>query len=238
MVAEERKVYQNAGVIGLCVWALLGLPAFAYAFLHHGLKIWVRKRDPAVKRWNWGDIRFFDRIDPAYTRLYVDFWNLAWFLVNAGALSFLILSDRQGQWPRQHLLLWWCIVLLFPIGRLFNIVHTLFTLFATNDPIRSRSRSVTALLIHYVEVVVAFSFAYLTYQAISPVALFVLGAEATPTWLTPFGALDLSFRTATTLGGSLFSPISAIGVGFSMITYSELVVVLFVTIVSIPRHFV
>jgi hypothetical protein len=235
---EARKVSQNAGLIGWCVWALLGLPAFPYALLHHGLKIWIRRREPAVRGWNWKEIQAFDRLDPAYTRLYVDLWNLVWFLFNAVTLAIVISSDWQGRWPRQHLLLWCCIVLLFPIGRLFNITHALFTLFATNDPIRLRSRSITALLVHYVEVVVAFSFAYLTYQAIHPSALFLLGGGVAPTWLTPFGALDLSFRTAATVGQSLFSPVAAIGVGFSMITYSELLVVLFVTIVSIPRHFI
>lgn len=236
VLAEARKVRQNASVIGLAVWAFWGLGALPYAALHHGLKIWIRRKDPAVRRWQWEDLRTLDRLDPAYTRLYVDLWNIGWFLLTACGLAFMIARDPFGRWPRDHLFWWWCLVLIFPVGRLFNIVHTLFTLLATNDPIRSRSRAITALLVHYVEIIIAFAFVYLSYQASNAAMLFYVETPAAPTRLTPFQAFDLSVRIASTLGPGGAIPLSRVGIGFSLITFSELLVVLFVTIVSIPRH--
>lgn len=131
---------------------------------------------------------------------------------------------------------------IFPLTRLFDLLHTLFRLLLFRKEEASKARSLVLLLIHFVEVVVIFACGYVALQALDPQnKLFCI--NNTTKDLNQLTAVYFSFVTASTLGYGDVTVVNccdgvracSIVVVAHAAIFFEILSVIFITALSIPR---
>ena len=157
-------------------------------------------------------------------RLAIDTWVLLWAVGLVGVL--LAVDHASG--PLLILLG------LLPLLRLSDLLYTLFAFLVVRQSPRSAARSLSHLLVHYLEVVTAFACLFLVYQQLTDSYVFLIGG--TPTMVGPEKAWYFTLTTAATIGHGDVTP-NLDEAPVLWLAWAEPMVILLITAFEIPRVF-
>lgn len=130
---------------------------------------------------------------------------------------------------------------LFPVLRLFDLLYIMVFVFLFNRPPKPPERALILLLVHYLEVIIAFASMYLVVQSIAGRCVFE--SNFVPKHLSGPEAIYFSFVTGSTIGfGDITIKLYPLSTDLSIWTLTamtmvalELLSLLAITLLEIPR---